>query len=317
MASIAQKYETYRFRKLTFVYIARTATTSTGSIILTPDFDPLDPPPDTMRDALTSSQALETAVWKDVSCSLSPSAMFATNAKKFTRVVTAATGSTQVSSGSTYDCGRFFLAVQGTGTPSISLGHLWVEYEVDLWTPQLDATIAPSQGGITVYNATADMDLKQTLAGEYTSINIFGGDKLPTVDQNGLGTYVFDAGLDLPAGNWNITAEVELCAPPVDNTGPVQFLETTLELFIDGVLSNTSSNSSVGNTFKTTGIYVAGILTTAITTTATKRIVAYVKYSYNSPNGGIITQLIRSRFARMIFTQVGAIVGNTNTPSAS
>lgn len=143
LATIALRYETYRFLKLRFVYTARTSTSTAGSVIFTPDYDPNDPPPADLRAALTAGGSIESVPWKDLSISLPTSKLHADMPHKFTREV-----SNNVPSTSKYDAGIFRTATSGFIAEA---GHLWVEYSVLLATPQMAPTVVGLPGSDTFH----------------------------------------------------------------------------------------------------------------------------------------------------------------------
>jgi hypothetical protein len=242
--------------------------------------------------------------------------MFATNPKKFTRVVDPITASVfeQSTSGSNYDCGRFFVATQGAGAGTISLGHLWVEYEVELHTPQIDPTIAPTTGGITLYQSTGTVELNGTVAGVDTTAPFFGGTQTPMFDQNGLGVCTIgDAkggyqlgGVTLPKGDWEITANVELCSEPTLADGTRSFLQNAIDLYVDGVKVQSAQNSTEGDSYKTTGLLTYTTLSHILSAATAVVVQAVIRYSYNSPNGQALASMFRSPGGQFFFRKLGA-----------
>jgi hypothetical protein len=135
LASQAAQWEQYRFTKLNFEYITRTASTTVGSVLLAPDYDASDPAPVTEAQASTYQDVAEDVPWKDICCNLSVASMHALGLRKFTRV-----GSVGLNDIKTYDVANFYLCtVEEIGTAAI--GKLWVDYDVEFFVPQ---TISPS-----------------------------------------------------------------------------------------------------------------------------------------------------------------------------
>jgi hypothetical protein len=138
LSSQAQGWESYRFNKLRFCYYTRTGTNVPGSLLMIPDYDAADSAPASEQIASTYEDVSEDAPWKDIVCALRPSAMDSIGPKHFVR-----TGPLPANQDiKTFDVANLFVAtVDGTAA---SWGKLWVEYDVEFFTPQL-----PSLGAIT------------------------------------------------------------------------------------------------------------------------------------------------------------------------
>jgi hypothetical protein len=130
LSSQADGWEQYRFNSLCFEYVTRTATSTVGSVIMSPDYDPLDPAPTSEAFASSYMDSSENATWVDQKCILNPKAMFPLGPRKYIRTAAVA-GDLR-----TFDVGNFFLCtVEEVGADAI--GKLWVEYDVELYVPQL------------------------------------------------------------------------------------------------------------------------------------------------------------------------------------
>jgi len=133
LSSQAQGWERYRFNRLKFCYFTRTGTATPGSVIMSPDYDAADSAPVSEQVASTYEDTKEDAPWKDIDCTLTPQSLHALGPTKFIR-----TGPLNANQDiKTYDAGTFYLStVDGT---AVSWGKLWVEYDVTLFNPQLNA----------------------------------------------------------------------------------------------------------------------------------------------------------------------------------
>lgn len=142
LSTQANLWDQYRFRRLRFEYITRTATTTVGSVLLVPDYDPTDIAPTSEAIASAHSDTVEDACYKNLTCVLDPRAMNPFGGtlagRRYVRSFN------QAGDISTFDSGNFyFCTVEQTGASAI--GKLWVEYEVELFKPQLgNTTVAPS-----------------------------------------------------------------------------------------------------------------------------------------------------------------------------
>jgi hypothetical protein len=131
LSVIAQNWETYRFRKLRLCYYTRTGTNVPGSVIMAHDPDASDPAPASEQIMTTYEMCVEDAPWKDIMMVFSLLGMNDIGPRKFVR--TAALAANQDIK--LYDSGNAFVAtVDGT---AVSWGKLWLEYDIDFFTPQL------------------------------------------------------------------------------------------------------------------------------------------------------------------------------------
>jgi len=136
-------WEQYRFNKLKFCYYSRTGTSTPGSVILVPDYDAADVAPTSEQISSAYRDAVEEVPWvEEFSCTLDPSALHPNGPRKFVRIGNLAANLDI----KTYDGGNFFVCTND-GT-AVNWGKLWVEYDVDLFIPQL-----PPTGGATSESA--------------------------------------------------------------------------------------------------------------------------------------------------------------------
>jgi len=129
LSAIARRFESYCFRKLQFCYETETATSTTGYVLLTIDYDPRDPAPLSKIVAFNYEGAIKGAPWQSFKHISS-----AQNLSKRKTYFVADTGQPDAD---LYDVGNLYVALGGqAGTAKV--GEIWVEYEVDLMTPQLE-----------------------------------------------------------------------------------------------------------------------------------------------------------------------------------
>lgn len=128
----AQGWEQYKFNKLKFCYYTRTGTATPGSVLLVPDYDAADTAPASEQIASAYRDVVEEVPWiEEFSCSLDPVAMAEPGNRKYVRTGTLAPNLDI----KTYDAGTLFLCT--TDGTAVNWGKLWVEYDVDLYVPQL------------------------------------------------------------------------------------------------------------------------------------------------------------------------------------
>lgn len=162
LSSQADGYEQYHFHKLVFEFVTRTSTTTTGSVILAPDYDPTDALPASEAQVTSYMDAVENVPWTDISCALNVSSMFPMGPRKFVRTSNVA-GDLKV-----YDVANLFVCPVTTSITS-AIGKLWVHYDVELFIPQT-INSAPSAEKTSI----AINDTIQTLAtGVAESVEFF------------------------------------------------------------------------------------------------------------------------------------------------
>jgi len=131
LSQVAQRYETYKFRRLSFEYHTRAATSQTGTIGLVFDFDAEDGAPSSQMMALSYHDKTADSPWKD-SCVVLDLAQGDRLPVRYTRAGTP-TGTFDIK---TYDVGNLHVFVDGVAA-STNLGLVEVKYTIDLYTPQI------------------------------------------------------------------------------------------------------------------------------------------------------------------------------------
>lgn len=219
LSSQATGWEQYRFNMLKFEYITRCATSTAGSVILSPEYDPSDAPPANEAAATNAMDSVEDAPWKNISCSLTTTAMFPQGPRKFIR------SSNVAGDVRNFDAGAFFLCtVEEAGTDPI--GKLWVEYDVELFVPQT-AVQAPVGTQTSMFAMTAD----QTFVTGVSGALYLGGvivDAL-RIGIPALGVYT------PPAGAYRILLSVR------SSDSAAELFTTTFTLYKNGVSSGFTS----------------------------------------------------------------------------
>lgn len=72
LSNIAVNWERYKFHKLVFHFLTRSATSSPGSVLIAPDYDPADAAPVDELTMMSYENSREDAVWRDqtLSCNI-------------------------------------------------------------------------------------------------------------------------------------------------------------------------------------------------------------------------------------------------------
>jgi len=131
LSSIAVNYETYHFKKLRFHYLPQCPSTAPGAIYMACDFDATETPPANKRDLMSYWGAIRAGVWSEASMSVDSKDL-----SKYQQYYVRNSLSTQDLKLS--DVGNFFIATQGA-VDFEPLGEIYVEYEIELITPQVNS----------------------------------------------------------------------------------------------------------------------------------------------------------------------------------
>lgn len=127
LANIAKNFESYRFKRLRFYYIPRCATTTNGFVAIQPDCNPHDPPPSSEADMFQNEKCKSAAPWASFDVVFSQEML---NKRKsyFTRPLPVNADK------DLYDVGNLFVC--NTLNATFSVGQLWVDYDVEFFTPE-------------------------------------------------------------------------------------------------------------------------------------------------------------------------------------
>jgi hypothetical protein len=140
LAPQARQYEEYKFRKLRFCFETFTSTNATGTVIFAVDYDPSDPLPVSKTEILTNDDKARSSPWLEFSmlCSMDNLAKRQANALFVSESGAAPLGEDP----KLYNLGNLLVATQSFAA-AVPCGELWVEYDIDLITPQTQSTGAP------------------------------------------------------------------------------------------------------------------------------------------------------------------------------
>jgi hypothetical protein len=130
LSQIASRFESYRFRRLQFSFETESSTSQTGVVLGALDFDASDAAPESKQQAMAYRNSVRSPPWN----AFDFRAMSEDLKKRASYYVR--TGSLSANQDiKLYDTGNFFCCTSGN---SVSvLGELYVEYDVDLMTPQM------------------------------------------------------------------------------------------------------------------------------------------------------------------------------------
>jgi hypothetical protein len=155
LSSIATQYEKYRFRSLRFEYLARCATSNAGTLILAVDMDASDPTPATKSQVCSYRSFLDIVPWE--------SASFNVPTADLNRICYVRGGNISGTDIKLYDVANLMICTQGCATTA--LGEAFVEYDVELLTPQASPAAGGRFTGASTMTAAMPFGLAPTLGG--------------------------------------------------------------------------------------------------------------------------------------------------------
>nr|UJQ92707.1 MAG: putative capsid protein [Narnaviridae sp.] len=150
LSQTAATFQQYRFHKLSYHFISRVPTSTTGSVILSPEYNPAEHPPTSEREASNTQGAAEGVCWSSLTVRLDPQAMFASGQRKLIR------SSNVPGDYNLYDAGQLNVCVVGQAGAS-EIGKLWVEYDVELFVPQSTFIKDPYPSSIAEFSCTGSI----------------------------------------------------------------------------------------------------------------------------------------------------------------
>lgn len=180
LSKLARNYESYRFRKLDFVFETQSATSEVGTVLLSLDYDASDPSPTSKQIAMAYRGSVRTAPWS--SCVHSSLLEDLCKRKTYYTRSAALLANEDVK---LYDVGNLYVSTQGqVATPLI--GELYVEYDVLLMTPEFSPSeiVGGSVVGGGTMSGTNPLGSVPVLDADSIGISINGGSIL-TIEQPG------------------------------------------------------------------------------------------------------------------------------------
>jgi hypothetical protein len=210
LSNMASNYESYTFRKLAYIYEPTCSTSTAGTVMMGIDYDAADDPPGSKTELMSFHGAVRSAPWASCCCGTDKRDLEKLAKQRYVRL-----GNLDPNLDlKTYDAGYLVIATQGM-TSGATVGELFVEYEVEFQTPQLnineilDATSShlftstctvanPFNGVVTTGGLGVLNDSSNTLtflrAGKYLMVGQFIGTvmtgSLPTLAFSAQGSFI-------------------------------------------------------------------------------------------------------------------------------
>jgi len=190
LSIMASNWEKYRFRKLCFLYRAKSATTEAGSVISMVDYDSSDSPP-LSKQTMMASNYVDSNTWMSHTYDCLASNLGDTMNYRYVRF-----GPNPPDTDiKTYDLGRFYIATDG-GADINKVGELHVAYEVELKTPQIINSAINNLGSFinSINGSTISIPLgtTSTISSSFPSIVNVGTTAPQTLTLGNVGTYIMD-----------------------------------------------------------------------------------------------------------------------------
>lgn len=132
LSGVASRFESYIVHKMRVIYEPTVSTNTNGTILMGVDFDAADESPEDKVKMMAMKGSVRSAPWASCSKTLSKSDIHTMAKQKYIRV-TSLDPNLDIK---TYDVGSLYIATQGFSSAT-DTGELYIEYEIELKTPQL------------------------------------------------------------------------------------------------------------------------------------------------------------------------------------
>jgi hypothetical protein len=260
LASMARNWENYKFARIGFMYISRSSTNATGTVIMAPDYDSSDAPPTSYQQMSNYQNSVADAPWKNTTCILSTRSTTLVGNNRYVRI--GALGNNEDIK--LYDIGVFNIATTGqAGTTAI--GELWVVYDIILEVPSLQNSNLQSNisSGLSVGQAgLVTTNLLGTEAIPYGNLVISNLLNVVTITGLSIGQY-YRLDLSLSATgtittNPSITAATGFeSLSPVGDVGPLVQTDVGAWVMVFGFATLEIATVTLGGTT----VYTSPVLT--------------------------------------------------------
>jgi len=139
LSKIASRYESYLFRRLRFEFETQVSSATAGSVMFAVDYDSADSAPTTKQALMAYKGATRSVSWAPFVNSSDAQDLQKFGVQRYIRSGALASNLDI----KTYDVGNLFVGVQGMAGAGV-VGELYVDYEVELMTPELTQTVFQS-----------------------------------------------------------------------------------------------------------------------------------------------------------------------------
>jgi len=226
LANMANLFESYKFNSLCFEFRTSSSTATVGKIILSIDWDAADAAPGSKQAQLQERTVADDAVWENFNLVCDQQDLLKFGVQRYMRSG-ALPSNLDIK---TYDIGNLWVATQGLSTASLTIGELYVCYDVELITPQQAqintlfqdiAGVSPTTTSLLgTQTQTANSANIASVAGEVVTFNQ-AGNYLMTYEANASTSITFTAN---PVGSLGAV----IAANDVGGTGTIAYLQNVL-----------------------------------------------------------------------------------------
>ncbi len=133
LSTLASRFESYLFRRLRFIVETQKSASTNGSVMMAIDYDASDQQPTSKVQLMSYHNAVRSAVWDECHFVGDQGDLKKFGVQRYIRSGNIAANLDI----KTYDVGNLFVATQGCADTS-AVGELYVDYDVELMTPQFD-----------------------------------------------------------------------------------------------------------------------------------------------------------------------------------
>lgn len=134
LSHIARNYESYRFRHLEVCYEPSCSTSTAGKVLMAFDYDCSDNPPMSKQVMMAFRGAVSAVPWQEATLMLNKTDSGTLGERRFVKAGTLQTATDR----KTYDVAQLYIFSAGATTETV-VGEIYVEYEVEFITPQMDS----------------------------------------------------------------------------------------------------------------------------------------------------------------------------------
>jgi hypothetical protein len=205
LAPIAQQWEQYRVHRFVVKYIPVQPTGTAGDVILTPEYDVLDNPPNSEIQQSDMSGSVTQSVWTPFNMEFDQSAMMALGPRRFVRATNMA-GDLK-----TYDVGNIYIGTVNNPNNGAVAGKVYIEYDIEFFVPQTNRLTQAVPSTVTKF---ASQGLNTIGATGIQLLLSLGSPAVPTLGGNNPLRITYPTGyiFVLPAGSYRVQSVLNLLA---------------------------------------------------------------------------------------------------------
>ena len=205
LSTQAGAWQEYELHSLAYVYLTRVSTATSGSIMISPDLDPSNPPPSSEVATSNNPSTVEGPVWHDLRCNVDLKGS-RNVARRFVR------SGPEVGDLHLFDALAVYIITSDCANTN-PIGKVWVEYDISFYLPVVGAT-DPISRGCSFFTNSGD---QACVNGVPTAVlfqtevcNPFGIQYASGVFTPPRGMYIVNAILDLYDGTANHSCQVTI-----------------------------------------------------------------------------------------------------------